>query len=343
MRRPPRTLSSGTPSGGASCGAWPTAAAATWTCTRRPHATAWTRHTPQSRARCGARLTPPPCTPHPGGYPPARTPPRNRARPGTGPTRAGHAVRRLRGRPGAGPRRQAVVRAVLPVESAPLPPLFTYSARRRSRKLLRLKPEVAPYRAAVLPLLKSRADQVAFADDVFQQLASRFRTELDLAGSIGACVGESSAATGAGAARSRGCGGREAVPAAGRDRDPSVRDGGPRHHGGRLGHGQGSGYYASAPRGRRRGHPLRRARHRAARRRVARHRVGTSAPHEPPSPWSRAQSNQGRCAALLSPKVASVLAVKRVALRLPRGGAPASHAPGFQRRPAQSGATSHTP
>jgi len=53
------------------------------------------------------------------------------------------------------------------------------------RVVLRLKPNVAPYKAAVLPLVKNKPELVEKAEDIYAKLRKRFRVDYDHTGAIG--------------------------------------------------------------------------------------------------------------------------------------------------------------
>ena len=55
----------------------------------------------------------------------------------------------------------------------------------RNRTVLKLKPELAPFRAAVFPLLKNKPQLVAKAKEIYSLLASRYPTNYDERGNIG--------------------------------------------------------------------------------------------------------------------------------------------------------------
>lgn len=55
----------------------------------------------------------------------------------------------------------------------------------KQRTVLKLKPELAPYRAAVIPLLKNKPELVAKAQEVFAQVSGKMRTAWDNRGNIG--------------------------------------------------------------------------------------------------------------------------------------------------------------
>jgi len=53
------------------------------------------------------------------------------------------------------------------------------------RVVLRLKPNVAPFKAAILPLLKNKPELTAKAEEIFAKLRKRFRVDYDESGAIG--------------------------------------------------------------------------------------------------------------------------------------------------------------
>lgn len=55
----------------------------------------------------------------------------------------------------------------------------------KNRTVLRLSPAVAPFKVAVFPLVKNKPDLVSKAQEVFGQVASRYRTAWDDRGNIG--------------------------------------------------------------------------------------------------------------------------------------------------------------
>jgi len=55
----------------------------------------------------------------------------------------------------------------------------------KNRTILKLKPSLAPYKAAVFPLLKNKPELVAKAKEVYSQLSAKFAITWDERGNIG--------------------------------------------------------------------------------------------------------------------------------------------------------------